>query len=173
MVGKGYVQIYTGAGKGKTTAALGLALRALGAGLHVFLGQFLKSRDYSELDALARFPDQLTVRQYGSGRFVRGHPTEADRTLAAAGFAEARDALGSGRHALVILDEINVAVHYGIVPVEDLLSLIRTKPDGVELVLTGRHAHPAVLEAADLVTEMRPVKHYFQEGVRARIGIEK
>lgn len=173
MIGKGYVHVYTGDGKGKTTAALGLALRAAGAGLRVFVAQFLKAQEYSELAALARFADLVTVHQYGTGRFVRGRPTVEDRERAAAGFAEAEAAVLAGRHELVILDEVNVAVRYGLVPLEELLALIRAKPEGVELVLTGRHADPALIEAADLVTEMRAVKHYFREGVGARVGVEK
>lgn len=173
MIGKGFVHVYTGNGKGKTTCALGLVLRACGAGLRVFLAQFLKSREYSELAALERLRDLVTVRQYGSGRFVRGNPSGEDRRLTRLGFEEVRKALVSCQYPLVVLDEANVAVRYGILSVDDLLDLIESKPDGVELVITGRDAAPELIERADLVTEMREVKHYYTEGVGARKGIEK
>ena len=172
-LGKGYVHVYTGTGKGKTTCALGLLLRACGAGFRIFVAQFLKSRDYSELTALRRFDDLVTIRQYGTGTFVKGNPTDADRQAASAGFAETRKALMSGNYNLVILDEANVAVRYGLIPVDDLLGLIHDRPAGVELVITGRGADPRIIEAADLVTEMTEIKHYFKSGVRARVGIEK
>lgn len=170
---RGYIQIYTGDGKGKTTAALGLALRACGAGFKVFIGQFLKSGDYSEIKALARFSDLVTLRQYGLGRFVKGKPTEEEIKAAQDGLKEAGEALSSGLYDLVILEEANVASSIGLFSVDDLLSLMAHKPLGVELVLTGRNAHPRLIEAADLVTEMLPVKHYYFQGVQARVGIEK
>lgn len=170
---KGYVQVYTGNGKGKTTAALGLALRAAGAGLRVLICQFMKKGEYSELRALRRLGDLVSVRQYGGGRFVGGKPEEADIAAARTGLAEARTMISSGSYDLVILDEVNVAIHYGLVSVEDVVGLIREKPKALELVLTGRHAHERVMGEADLVTEMREVKHYYGQGVRARRGIEK
>jgi cob(I)alamin adenosyltransferase len=173
MMGKGYVHVYTGDGKGKTTSALGLLVRAYGDGARIFLGQFLKGNEYSELVSLKMFSDRVTVRQYGSGRFVQGEPTEEDRRLALEGFGEAREALLSGKYELVILDEANVAVRYGLLRAEDLINLIDSKPDGVELIITGRGADPRVIERADLVTEMREVKHYYQQGVLARKGVEK
>ena len=173
MIGKGYVQVYTGNGKGKTTCALGLLLRAYGAGVRVFLGQFLKSSDYSELNTLAKLSDRVTVRQYGSGKFVRGKPCEGDYKLAAAGLVEVREALLSGQYQVVILDEANVAVHYGVLSVDEILDLIDQKPDGVELVITGRGADPRIIERANLVTEMREIKHYYKEGVGARKAVEK
>ena len=170
--GKGYVQVYTGNGKGKTTAAFGLALRAAGAGLPVFIAQFMKSGRYSETRAFERLSDLVTLRQYGSGRFVHGRPSEEDALAAGEGLKEARAALQSGEYKLVILDEAAIAVFFDLFTIEDLLDLIDTRPDGVELVITGRNADPRLLEKADLVTEMREVKHYYAEGVQARDGIE-
>jgi cob(I)alamin adenosyltransferase len=169
---KGYVQIYTGNGKGKTTAAFGLALRAVGAGLPVFIAQFMKSGSYSETRTFERLSDLVTLRQYGSGRFVHGRPSEEDRRAAGEGLKEAREALQSGQYRIVILDEAVIAAFFELFSVEDLLDLIEVKPDEVELVITGRNADPRLLEKADLVTEMREVKHYYAEGVPARNGIE-
>lgn len=169
---KGYVQVYTGDGKGKTTAALGLALRAAGAGLKVFVAQFVKNQKCSEHRTLERLGDAITCRQYGCGLIMRG-PSEADIAAAQRGLREAAEALTGGSYDLVILDELNVAVYCGLIGVEDVLGLIVSRPAAVELVLTGRNAHPAVVEAADLVTEMRSIKHYYDKGVKARRGIEK
>lgn len=169
----GYVHVYTGDGKGKTTAALGLALRAAGAGWSVFLGQFLKGMTSSELESLGRFADQITVRRYGRSDFVDRVPKDSDRDLARRGLAECREALASGRYALVILDEANVAAAMHLVAMDELLDLIDARPASVELVLTGRWADPRVIARADLVTEMREVKHYYRQGVAARVGIER
>ncbi len=169
----GYVHVYTGDGKGKTTAALGLALRAAGAGWQVFLAQFAKGMATSELSALERFSDRITVRQFGRDGFIDPLPEEEDVDGAELGLAECAAAVLSGEYPLVILDEANVAAMMRLFPVEELLSLIDCKPEGVELVITGRGAHPRVVARADLVTEMREVKHYFAQGVMARTGIEK
>jgi cob(I)alamin adenosyltransferase len=171
-MGKGYVQVYTGSGKGKTTAALGLALRAAGAGLKVFIAQFVKGARCSEHRALERFEGAIVCRQYGRG-FIRQTPGKADIAAAREGLREAAEAVRSGAYDLVILDEVNVAVYYGLIGVDEILGLIKGKPENVELVLTGRNAPERVIEEADLVTEMREVKHYYQRGVKARRGIEK
>ena len=168
----GFVHVYTGDGKGKTTAALGLALRAAGAGWNVFVAQFAKGVPSSELAVLERLSDCVTVRQFGRSRFVERIPEADDLDCAEQGLAECREVVLSGDYRLVVLDEANVAVALGLFPVEALLELIELRADPMELVLTGRWAHPRVVEAADLVTEMREVKHYFQRGVPARIGIE-
>lgn len=169
---KGYVQVYTGDGKGKTTAAIGLALRAAGAGLKVFIAQFVKSGKYSEIIALEQFADMITCRQYGSGCWLRGEPGDEDIRLAGSGLREVRGIIQAGKHDLVILDEANITTHFGLLAVDDLLGLIDIKPPGVELVFTGRKADPRLTARADLVTEMREVKHYYQQGVAARKGIE-
>jgi len=169
----GYVHVYTGEGKGKTTAAMGLALRAAGAGWKVFIGQFAKGTAGSELVALDRFADRITVRQFGSGRFVHGCPPADDLAAARRGLAEACEALTSGQYSLVILDEANTGPALRLFPLEDLLALVDHKPPEVELVLTGRWADPRVMARADLVTEMRAVKHYYRAGVTGRMGIEQ
>lgn len=169
----GYVQIYTGDGKGKTTAALGLALRAAGAGIRVFFAQFLKGQDYSEIKALQQFSGLITVRQYGTGRFIYGKPTPADITTAQAGLHEAARIMAAGEYGLVILDEATVAVDYELFQVEALLAAMHHRAAQVEVVITGRRAPQALVDAADLVTEMREIKHYYHAGVNARTGIEK
>ena len=170
---KGYVQVYTGHGKGKTTAALGLAIRAAGAGMKVFFAQFIKKQRCSEHAALDRFSDLITVRQYGMGLIRGGKPSDADVRAAQKGANEIIKAIVSEVYDVVILDEANVAAHYGLILVGDLLDWIRLKPSQVELIITGRYADPKVIEAADLVTEMREIRHYHAKGVSARRGIEK
>lgn len=170
---KGYVQIYTGDGKGKTTAALGLALRAAGAGFKIHIGQFIKSGEYSEIKALARFSELITVEQYGKGRFIKGKPSEDDVNMARAGLQQLRRAVSSGEYQVVIADEGNVAVTCELISQTDLIDLIDNRHPDTELIITGRGAAPEVLTRADLVTEMRPIKHYYDRGVAARLGIEK
>jgi cob(I)alamin adenosyltransferase len=170
---QGYVQVYTGDGKGKTTAALGLALRAAGAGLKVFIGQFIKSAPYSEIKALERFSDLITIKQFGRGCFIRGNPCQADIDMARQALEAIGAALRSGEYDVVIADEANVAFGCELISEQDLVALIDSRPPHVELVLTGRNAPPAVIERADLVTEMKPVKHYYEKGILARDGIEK
>ena len=170
---KGFVHVYTGDGKGKTTAAFGLALRAAGTGIRVFIGQFVKGRDSGELRAVERLDDLITVRQYGRENFIYDSPGDEDIRQAREGLAEIRRVVTSGAYGLVILDEANVAVSHGLLHVGELLSVIDEKPEQVELVVTGRNAAPELIERADLVTEMRMVKHYFNRGVGGRPGIEK
>jgi cob(I)alamin adenosyltransferase len=168
----GYVQVYTGDGKGKTTAAIGLALRAAGAGLKVFVAQFVKSDKYSEILALERFSDLITCRQYGSGCWLHGQPDDEDVRLAGSGLEEVRRILETGRYDVVILDEANIATHFGLLAVDNLIALIDSKPPEVELIFTGRKADPRLIDRADLVSEMREIKHYYQKGVLARKGID-
>jgi cob(I)alamin adenosyltransferase len=170
---KGYIQIYTGNGKGKTTSALGLTIRAVGAGSKVFIGQFLKSGKYSEMNALRQFPDQITVEHYGLGKFIQGKPSEDDKKAGIKGYKKICAILQKGEHDLVIMDEGNVALKYGIITEQALLDLFDMKPSHVELVVTGRGATPGIIEQADLVVEMKEVKHYYKQGVKARVGIEK
>lgn len=170
---KGHIQVYTGNGKGKTTAALGLALRAAGAGKKIFIGQFLKSGNYSELKALKKLVDQIKVEHYGLGRFVKGNPSREDIEAGIKGYKRVARIIEKGEHDLVILDEGNIAVKYNIFSEQDLLEIFEKKPDHVEIVVTGRGASQAIMEKADLVMEMKAIKHYFQKGVKARVGIEK
>ncbi len=169
---KGYIQVYTGNGKGKTTASLGLALRAAGAGLSVYIVQFLKKGDYSEIKALSKF-ENVTVEQYGLGRFVKGKPSDEDIAAGAAGYLKLCDILKQNGHDVVIAEEANVAVSCNLISEQELLALMDMKPDNVELIITGRGATEKVIERADLVTEMKEIKHYYKQGVAARIGIEK
>ncbi|MDJ0831670.1 MAG: cob(I)yrinic acid a,c-diamide adenosyltransferase [Desulfobacterales bacterium] len=170
---RGFVQVYTGNGKGKTTAAIGLAIRAAGAGLKVFIGQFIKMGDYSEIKALKRYTDLITVEQFGLGRFADGKPSPEDIAAAQQGLKRVRAIMASKEYKIIILEEANIAVMLGLIAVQDLISLIVNKPYEMELVITGRGASTRIIEIADLVTEMQVIKHYFQKGVRARVGIEK
>jgi len=167
------LEVYTGEGKGKTTAALGLALRATGHGWNVLMIQFMKgSPDYGEITA-AKGVKGLTVVQTGLPTFVeKGNPSAEDLAEAARGLKLAREALGSGCYRLIVLDEINVAVDYGLVKLDDALALIDACPEDVELVFTGRSAKTAVLERADLVSEVKEVKHPYQKGLVNRVGID-
>jgi len=168
----GYIHVYTGDGKGKTTAALGLALRAAGAGMKVFIAQFVKGMHYSELDSLKRFEDLITIRQYGRRCFIEKEPEPEDIAAAREGYNEALRAVQSAEYGLVILDEANIATHYKLFSVDELLAVIDARPAQVELVITGRRADPRIIKRADLVTEMQEIKHYYQQGVQARKGIE-
>ena len=170
---RGYTHVYTGNGKGKTTAAIGLAIRAAGAGLKVYIAQFIKMGDYSEIKALRRYSDLITVEQFGLGRFTDGKPLPEDIVAAQKGLERVKHILASQEYKVIILEEANVAAKFGLIRVQDLLGLIINKPRDAELVITGRYASSRVIESADLVTEMRPVKHYFEKGVPARVGIEK
>jgi len=172
---KGLVQVYTGSGKGKTTAALGLALRAVGHGFRVLVIQFLKGGiPYGELRSAKKLSPYLTIVPMGREHFVdKKNPHPVDKRLAQKGWELAKHHVQSQKYDLVILDEINVAVEYGLIPLKELLSLIKNKPEKVELVLTGRWANPEVLRCADLITEMKEKKHYYRKGIESRIGIER
>jgi len=170
---KGYIQVYTGNGKGKTTAALGLALRAMGAGKKVLIAQFLKTGNYSEIKALSLLAPHITVKQFGAPKFVMKKPSPKDKQIAQKGWKNVETLIRSKKYDLVILDEINVAAFLGLIPVQQILFLMEEKPENLELVLTGRNASPKILEKADLVTDMREIKHYFSRGIKARMGIEK
>lgn len=169
---KGYIHVYTGPGKGKTTSALGLGLRAAGAGLKVYMIQFMKGRRYSELDAVENLHN-FTIVQYGRDEFVsKENPEQIDIDLAQHGFTRAQEIVKNGKYDMLILDEINVAVDYNLISLKDVLKLIEEKPEKLELVLTGRYADPELSKIADLVTEMLEIKHPYQQGVLARKGID-
>lgn len=174
MMQKGLIQIYTGNGKGKTSAALGLALRAVGHGLKVLMIQFMKGNiNYGEIEASKRLSPNLVIKQTGRNTFVsKTNPDPIDIELAKKGLSLAKEEILSQRYDIVILDEVNVAVDYDLITLSDLLDLIDSKPDSVEIVLTGRNAKPEVIEKADLVTEMIEIKHYYHKGISARKGIE-
>ena len=169
---KGYIQVYTGNGKGKTTAARGLALRAAGAGKKIFIGQFVKGREYSELKAIRENLKDIEIRQYGLECFIINEPAEKDFIAARKGLEEIKAVIASGEYDLVIMDELNIALYYRLFPLEDVLEILKTRPGHVEIVITGRNAHEKILEIANLVTEMKEIKHYYNEGVQARTGIE-
>jgi cob(I)alamin adenosyltransferase len=171
-VEKGYIQVYTGDGKGKTTAALGLSLRAVCAGKKVYFAQFVKGMKYSELNAV-KFLDGFSIKQYGGNCFIYNNPTKEDIDLARGGLDECAEILSSGKYDVVVLDEINIALYYKLFTVDDVIKMLNNKADGVEVVLTGRYAPPEIIERADLVTEMKEIKHYYTKGVKARVGIEK
>ncbi len=172
---QGLIQIYTGNGKGKTTAALGLALRAVGRELKVCMIQFMKGGGpYGEHLAAPRLAPFLTIIQTGREGWVnRDNPDPEDKRLARGALELAGKALGGGEYDLVILDEVNGAVAFGLVTVDEVLALMERKPANVELVLTGRNADERIIAAADLVTEMREIKHYYRKGIPSRVGIEK
>jgi len=174
MKEKGLIQIYTGEGKGKTTASLGLAFRAYGRGLKIRMFQFMKAPDSSgEHFSIKELNDRFQITPVGRKGFIfKKTPADKDIELAARGLELAREALAEGDIDLVILDEIDVALSLGLVEESDVLNLIESKSPGTELVLTGRNAPPALVEKADLVTEMRMIKHPFQKGIPAREGIE-
>jgi cob(I)alamin adenosyltransferase len=172
--GRGFVHVYTGNGKGKTTAAFGLVVRAAGHGFRSYVGQFLKAMPYGEVKLLTeRCGDLVTVETFGRPGHVSG-PTPEDVKAAEEGLARAREALSSGLYKVVVLDEINVALFYKLLRWEDVREAIKARADGVEVVLTGRYAPEEAIEFADLVTEMQEVKHYYKSmGVTAREGIER
>ena len=174
MLKKGYTQIYTGNGKGKTTAAFGLTLRAAGAGLKSIIIQFMKGQSYSELDAINNLADLITVEQYGSKKFCMpdGQNLEEHQSYVQKGYKRAIKALEEENCQVLVLDEIMTTMHFKLLTNEDILKLIEMKPPHMELVLTGRGATEELIEAADLVTEMKEIKHYYTEGVIARKGIE-
>lgn len=171
---RGLIQVYTGNGKGKTTAALGLALRAVGHGMKVLMIQFMKGDQSGELESSKRLSPYLTLKQTGRKTFIsKSNPDPKDLQLAQEGFSMAKKAVQDNEYDIVILDEINLAIDYGLIPVRDLLQLVDSKPETVELILTGRYAKREILEKADLVTDMVDRKHYYDQGVPAREGIER
>lgn len=169
---QGLIMVFTGDGKGKTTAAVGQALRALGHGFRVFMIHFMKGRDYGEFLAMAQMPN-LTLVRAGRDSFVnRDKPDPVDLQLARDGFAQAEKAIISGDYDMVVLDEINVAVDYGMISEEELLELLKKKPAGLSVVLTGRSASPEVVKMADMVSEVLAIKHHYEQGADCCKGIE-
>lgn len=168
---KGYLQVYTGTGKGKTTAAFGTAMRTVLHGGEVFFAQFIKASGTAELLVPQHFPN-FTVEQFGGGRFINGKPSKEDIKLAEEGLLRCTEAMASGDYSLVVMDEVNVAIHYGLLDPADVIAAAKSRSPATEVICTGRFAPEELIEAADLVTEMRKVKHYFDSGVGAREGIE-
>jgi len=172
---KGYIQVYTGNGKGKTTAALGLALRAAGHGLKTYFCQFLKGQDYGELSAIRKLSPLITVEQFGRKGFIHvtENPDEEDIQRAQQGLRKCYQMMESLEYQIIVLDEINVAVHFNLFPEKEIHDFLDEKPDDVEVILTGRYAPESFIKRADLVTEMKEIKHYYKKGIQARKGIEK
>jgi len=173
MLEKGYVHVYTGTGKGKTTAMLGLMLRAVGAGLRVYIGQFVKSMAYSEVRAIEDFLPGVTIERYGLGCFLERKPTSEDAKAAEQGLDKITQAILSGEYDIVMMDEVNVAITLGLLDREKVLEVIGQKPENIELILTGRSATPEIIHLADLVSEINEVKHYHNTGVLSREGIDR
>jgi len=170
---RGFVHIYTGNGKGKTSAALGLAFRAAGRGLRTYIAQFMKGQAYGEL-ASAQLVPEITIEQFGKDTFVHvDKATDEDILLAENGLATATEAMNSGKYDIIVLDEINIAIYFKLAPVSRIIEFVRSRPGNIELVLTGRNAPQALLAIADLVTEMVEVKHYYDQNISARDGIER
>jgi len=170
---KGYIQIYTGNGKGKTTAAIGLAVRAAGHNKNCFIGQFMKGREYGELKTLRKIP-QIELEQFGISKCItKEEVSEEYKKKSKKALEKCKSKMLSGKYEIIILDEINVSIWFGLIKEKDVLDLIEKKPENVELILTGRYAPESIIEKADLVTEMKNIKHYYDNGVNARDGIER
>lgn len=171
---KGLVLVYTGNGKGKTTAALGLAVRAIGHGEKVYMIQFMKGNEkYGEVQAVRKYLPNMRLIQKGLDAFVRkGKPSDEDLKLAREGIELAKEVISKGEHDLVILDEINVAQDYGLLSEKDVFDVISLKPEHVTIVLTGRYASEAILEKADMISEVKEVRHHYKKGIVAQPGIE-
>ncbi len=172
---QGQIQVYTGNGKGKTTAALGLALRAAGAGLRTYIGQFCKGQKYSELESIQKLAPLVSIKQFGRKTFlhIKDLADPADIRMARRGLARSRAAMLSGRYDIVVLDEILIALFFRLLTEDEVLALMDERPARVELILTGRYAPASIIRRAGLVTEMKERKHYYAKGVEARVGIEK
>ncbi len=171
----GYIQVYTGNGKGKTTAALGLALRAAGHGLRTYFGQFLKGQDYGEIFAIRKLSPLITIEQFGRKGFIHvtENPDEEDIRRAQKGLRKCYKMMKSRKYQIIVLDEVNVAVHFNLFSEKEIHDFLDAKPEDVEVVLTGRYAPESFIRRADMVTEMEEIKHYYQKGIQARTGIEK
>ncbi|MCK7508142.1 MAG: cob(I)yrinic acid a,c-diamide adenosyltransferase [Desulfobacterales bacterium] len=173
LANRGLVIVITGNGKGKTTSAFGQALRAVGQGYKVFIMQFMKGRDYGEFVAAKKYLPRLTVRRSGLDSFVmRDKPAPVDIELARQGFELAKKAIASGKYNMVILDEINVAIDFNLIPLEEMIRLIKNKPPGLDLILTGRYAAKEIIKLADTVSEVKEIKHHYAAGIKDRAGIE-
>lgn len=165
------IHVYTGNGKGKTTAALGLALRAAGSGLKVYIGQFAKGRLYSELKSLKKIKN-IKVEQYGRSYFIKTKPNPKDRSLAKTGLKKIKKIVAKKIYDVIILDEINIALNLKLIRLKETTDLIRKIPKDTELILTGRYAPEEILALSDLVSEIKEIKHYYRQGIKARKGIE-
>jgi len=169
---KGFIHVYTGDGKGKTTAAIGLSVRAVGAGKKVFFAQFVKGLPYSEIEQIQNHIPSITLKQYGLECFIKNAPTEEDIERAKNGLQEVKNIIQSKNYDVVVLDEANIALYYKLFSIQDFIDVVHTKAPETEVIITGRHAPNEIIEIADLVTEMKEIKHYYNSGIQARKGIE-
>lgn len=171
---KGYIQIYTGNGKGKTTAAIGQAVRAAGFGLKTYFAQFMKNFPYSELVSLKNLGNEIVVEQFGNDSFVfaKEQPSKLMIESVKEGLERAKEQMLSDKYDLIILDEVCVSIYFKLFSVQEILEFIDSKPKNVEIILTGRYCPKEIIERADLVTEMKNVKHYYDKGITVRQGIE-
>ncbi len=172
MENKGYIHIYTGNGQGKTTAAFGLAVRALGAGKRVYIGQFIKSIKYNETD-IENLHSNVKIEQFGRRCFIDGDPTSEDFDAARQGWKKSKHLLHSGQYDLVILDELNIALHYKLLDMQDVIESLQNRRTSTEVIITGRYAPQEIIDIADLVTDMREIKHYYTQGILSRNGFDK
>lgn len=168
----GYIQVYTGNGKGKTTAAIGLSIRAVGAGKKVFFAQFVKGLPYSEIEIIQNKISEITLKQYGLGCFIEKEPTKADIESAQKGLLEVKNLIQSGDYEVIVLDEVNIALFFKLFTIDDLIKVLELRNSDTEIILTGRYAPDEIIAIADLVTEMNEIKHYYNSGIEARKGIE-
>ncbi len=171
---QGFIQIYTGNGKGKTTAAIGQAVRAAGFGLKTYIVQFMKEFPYNELNSLKHLKQWITIEQFGGDEFVykKEPPGKEELDKAKKGLSSAKEKMLNGEFDIIILDEVCVSIYFGLLKTDDIIDFIKDKPANVELILTGRYCPAELIEKADLVTEMKEVKHYYGKGITSRRGIE-
>ena len=171
---QGFIQIYTGNGKGKTTAAIGQAVRAAGFGLKTYIVQFMKEFPYNELNSLKHLKQWITIEQFCGDEFVykKEPPGKEELAKAKKGLSSAKEKMLSGDFDIIILDEVCVSIYFGLLNTDNILDFIKEKPANVELILTGRYCPAELIEKADLVTEMKEVKHYYEKGITSRRGIE-
>lgn len=178
-MGKGYLHVYTGSGKGKTTAAFGLAVRALCAGKNVYVGQFVKSMKYNETRIEELFANadssfgKITIEQFGRGCFINKDPEQVDIDLTVEGLDKCAEVMASGKYDVVILDEITIATWFKLLTPQQVIDALNKRAPQIEVVITGRRAPQELIDIADLVTDMQEVKHYYQQGVLSRNGIDR
>lgn len=169
---RGYIHVYTGCGKGKTTAALGLSVRAHGAGKKIFFSQFVKGKHYSEIETVLKHLPNITLKQYGNGCFIVRTAEQYDIDSAQEGLKELENIVCSSEYDIIVMDELNIALYYNLVSKEQVINLLNKRDPKKEIIITGRYAPDFIIELADLVTEMKEIKHYYTKGVDAREGIE-
>ncbi|MBE9488514.1 MAG: cob(I)yrinic acid a,c-diamide adenosyltransferase [Bacteroidetes bacterium] len=169
---KGYIHVYTGNGKGKTTASFGLALRALCSGKSVYIGQFVKSMKYNETKITEKF-NNIQIEQLGIGCFINKPPTKEDAIIAKKGLEKCEKIMSSGEYDMVILDELTIAIYYSLINIEEVIEALSKRNSKCEVIITGRYAPQELIDYADLVTEMKEIKHYYKQGVLSRNGIDK